>query len=302
MSYGSPVVDRIVLTQTLRRLRGERGEKQATVARALEWSVSKLTRIENGGVNISRSDLEFLLRHYRVEDEEMISELTDLARGARAIAWWSKYKITDKAFETYIGYEAAAASIRMAQTSVIPGLLQTERYARYVITADTDTSTHKINEITNLRLDRQRHVFERNVEQEHILDEAVLRRRVDDVMTDQLHHLVEVAQMPNVSIRVIPLSAPLHFGLRGPFTLLGFDAVPLDDVLYFESGRRGDLLIAPVGGDTIGPPTSLSETAIANEIAAHQDGFESMKRLALGPEESRVLMEQIVMNSQSKLD
>ena len=291
MSSGShgPVVDGALLTKFLRSRRSMRGEKQEAVARALEWSLSKFTRIESGAVKVSKTDLEAILRHYEVEDKKIIDNLTDLARGARAPAWWDKYSVQDKAFYAYIGYEAGASAIHMSQGLLVPGLLQTEEYARLV--SATYVTPEDLQQVVDLRLERQETVLERQPEQSYILDEAVIRRKVGDVMPRQLEHLIKLSEKPEIAIRVIPFEAGPHFGMRGPFALLEFD-VDLDDILFLESARRGDLLIPPPdAGKPVGGGVSSEAVALVEAISDYQEGYKALLKVAASPEESRTLLE-----------
>jgi transcriptional regulator with XRE-family HTH domain len=286
-SYGR-VVYGALLTKALKRLRQASGQQQKKVSDALEWSVSKLIRIENGSVRISRTDLEALLRYYNVTDQGQVDELIAWARETRIPGWWDRFKIQDKAFELYTGYESGATSIRMAQGLLVPGILQTEDYARFM--TKTYAPPEQVDSVVLLRLERQKEVFARAPEQYHILDEAVLRRRVGDVMPDQLQRLVELAKQPKMTIRVIPFQAGPHFGLRGPFVLLGFD-VPLDSILYLESARRGDLMVSEE--DSVSGQGSPTVDDAAEEIARYEDGFEMLTEVALQPEDSIELIEEI---------
>jgi transcriptional regulator with XRE-family HTH domain len=285
-----PVVQRALLTDELLRLRRQSSETQDAVAKALEWSVSKFIRIEGGYVGISKSDLEALLRHYGVTDSDHIGELVERAREARSQGWWARYSIPDKVFHTYIGYEAGASSIRMAQGLLIPGLLQIEEYARRV--AATYVAPDRIDSVVSLRNERQKRVLARNTKQLYILDEAVIRRKVDSVMPRQLHHLAEVGERPDVTIRVIPFTAGPHFAMRGPFTLLGFDA-GLDDVLYLESVRHGELVIASRGGETVAGHDSADERRNIGEIAEYIEGFDGLLSLALDAGQSADLIRRV---------
>jgi transcriptional regulator with XRE-family HTH domain len=288
LSNAGRVVYSALLTKELKRLRNAHNMQQKSVAEALDWSVSKVIRIENGSVGISKTDLQALLRHYHVSDDREIDKLVTWARDARIPGWWDKYQISDKAFESYTGFEAGASSIRMSQGLLIPGLLQTESYARLI--TGTYVGPEKIDSVVLLRLERQKEVFSRAPEQQHILDEAVLRRHVGKAMPEQLRHLIELANRPEVTIRVIPFGAGPHFGLRGPFVLLGFD-LPLDDVLYLESARRGDLRVSEV--DSISGHGSPSVDDAAEEIAIYEDGFDSLLRLALNPNDSLALIDRV---------
>jgi transcriptional regulator with XRE-family HTH domain len=287
-----PTVSAALLSKTLRELRHARGEKQETVGKVLEWSRSKFMRIESVSVPIAKTDLEGLLRHYDVTDEKVITGLIELARGAKAPAWWDKHSIADKAFQAYIGFEAGATSIRMSQGLLVPGILQTAAYARIVTTAYV--STKDVQAVVDLRMDRQENILERSPQQIHILDEAVIRRRAGDAMPGQLRHLIELSERPEVDIRIIPFRAGPHFGMRGPFALLGFD-VELDDVLYLESARRGDLLVPPADvAKTVSGSTEAEPSTKEDEIAEYQEGFESLLRVAESPVGSKKLIEHMV--------
>jgi transcriptional regulator with XRE-family HTH domain len=281
-----PAVQRELLIQELKRLRMGSRETQEQVAKARDWSVSKFTRIENGNSPISKSDLEGLLRYYGIENQSRIDELVAWAKGARELGWWANfYDGDDKAFEAYLGWEDGASSIRMFQGLTIPGLLQTESYMRALMSA----YNHKPEEIkksVELRLERQKKIAKRAPEQIYILDETIIRRPIGDVMPDQLSHLLRVAEKPSVTIRIIPYSEGMHFGLKGSFVLLGFGGL-LDDVLYLEGARRGDLLIGE--REAIGPGAPDAEH-LGTELAWYQDGFNNLLQIALEPQDSLELI------------
>jgi transcriptional regulator with XRE-family HTH domain len=287
--YG-PVVSRALLANAIKQLRQASGQQQNKVTDALEWSVSKLILIENGSVHVTGADLEALLRYYKTTDRERTAELTAWAEGARLPGWWDRFRIQDKAFERYVGYESGATSIRMAQGLLIPGLLQTEGYARLV--AGVHAGPEEVDSTVLLRLQRQQEVFSRAPDQLYILDEAVLRRQVGDTMPGQLRHLLEVARRPEVMIRIVPFWVGPHFGFRGPFVLLGFTRL-LGRVLYLESARsrQYNLLISEEG--VISNHGIVVGEGAAEEIARYEDGFEALARLALGRAESISLLEQI---------
>jgi transcriptional regulator with XRE-family HTH domain len=296
MSSGShgPAVERALLSAELKRLRSVSGETQEAVATACEWSVAKFSRIENGTSSVRKADLEALLRHYSVDDEH-INELTQRAREARAPGWWEDYDFgADKGFEAYVGYEDGASSIRMFQPLVVPGLLQVPQYTWQTMAA-WGISAEVIKRGIELREERQRRVAARSPEQQYVLDEAVIRRPSGSAMREQLRHLIRISQKPNVVIRVIPFSRGPHFGLRGPFVLLGFDG-PLDDVLYLESARRGDLLIAETRDQLAGPNVPKVEDP-ADEVAKYEDAYGGLLKISLDPEESRKVIEQAIEES-----
>jgi transcriptional regulator with XRE-family HTH domain len=293
MSTGSssPAVARALLSSELKKLRAASGETQETVALVCEMSIAKFSRIENVISPPSKGDMLLVLRHYGVNDPR-IDELTQLAREARSHGWWQRYDFgADKGFEAYVGYEDGASIIRMSQPLVIPGLLQTPDYTRQIMKA-WGLADAAIDRAVTIREERQDRVAARGPEQVYILDEEILRRPVGDAMAGQLSHLIKVSGKPAVTIRVVPLRAGPHFGLRGPFVLLSFPG-ELDDVLYLESARRGDLFIAE-NKDQLGGPNVPKFENPAQVVAEYQDGFKSLTDIALSPEESISLIERAI--------
>jgi transcriptional regulator with XRE-family HTH domain len=296
MSSGShgPAVERALLSAELKRLRSVSGETQEAVAAACEWSIAKFSRIENGTSAVRKADLESLLRHCNV-DEKHINELTQRAREARAPGWWEDYDFgADKGFEAYVGYEDGASSIRMFQPLVVPGLLQVPQYTWQTMEA-WGIPPEVIGKGIKLREERQQRVAMRAPVQYYVLDEAVIRRPSGSAMRDQLEHLIRISQKPNVTIRIIPFARGPHFGLRGPFVLLGFDG-PLDDVLYLESARRGDLLIAETKDQFAGPNVPKVEDP-ADEVANYQDNYTRLLKTSLDADESRELIRHAIQQA-----
>ncbi|MEV0402714.1 helix-turn-helix transcriptional regulator [Actinoallomurus sp. NPDC050550] len=288
-----PVVQRSRLTAELQRIRRDAGKTQEEVARALDWSPSKLIRIEGGNVGISTTDLQALLRYCGVTDESRIRDLSKLARGARTRGWWDPYKADlDSAYATYLGYELGASSIRWFSPLLVPGLLQTEEYAR-ALTIEYLPSAVAVEAVIEVRLLRQDKVFNREdrPQQHYVLDEAVIRRRVGGqrdpkIMPRQLARILEIARMPDVTIELIPFDKGSHFGLLGDFTLLGFDSGPAG-VLYLENARGGDLTVAD-----------------SEQIAAYLEAFDHLRQLALPEEESMAFIEAVAaqMRDETPLD
>jgi hypothetical protein len=277
----------MLLTNALKCLRQAAGQQHKPVADALAWPVSKLIRIESGGTLISRDDLESLLRHYAV-DQEVTGTLDTYANDAGSSGWWDRFRVLNEAFERSVAYESDATSIRMAQGLLIPGLLQTADYARAA--ASIYASAEEVDSIVELRLERQRTVFARSPEQYHIIDEAVLRRRMGSAMPEQLRHLIRLAQQPQIAIRIIPFAAGPHFALSGPFALLSFD-VPVGNVLFLEDPGRADLTVCEgliVSGE--GAPRVNDAAAT---IAAYEDAFESLAQKAFDQAGSISLLERI---------
>jgi transcriptional regulator with XRE-family HTH domain len=273
-----PVIQRALLTAELQRVRRNAGKTQEEVARALEWSPSKLIRIEGGNVGISITDLQALLRYCDVTEEARVQELSILARGARARGWWDPYKddLNAPAYSAYIGYEGGASIIRHSSPLFIPGLLQTEEYAR-ALTIECVPDDATLNAVVEVRLLRQDKLFnqEEPPEQHYVLDEATIRRKVggrhdSEIMPRQLDNLLDLAARPYMTVELIPFEKGAHFGTLGEFVLLGFQHGP-EGVLFLEGGgaRRGDLTVAE-----------------SDLIAAYLEGFERLRKIALSAEES----------------
>lgn len=271
-----PVVQSALLRNELIRLRKESGWTQEQVAAELDWSPSKLIRVEGGRSSITKVDLDALLVKYGISSESHRERLQALNRGARERPWWAIYR--DDTYPTYldyVGYEAGAAFIRQFQSSLVPGLLQTAEYAE-VLTASTVAADSGAS-VVRLRLQRQRELQRRSSppRQYHVIDEAVLRRHVGigkdpAIMPNQLRYMADRAENDELlTVRVIPFNAGAHPGLPGPFTLLEFDGT-MPDVLYLDAGRETISLIS--GGDP--------------RIAEYADNFENLLESALSADES----------------
>jgi len=256
-----PVVLSALLRNELTRLRKEKNLTQEQVARSLDWSPSKLIRIEGGKSSITKTDLQALLLHYDVASQSRQNRLQEWAKGARDPGWWSIYKggISDIYYQ-YIGYEAGATFMRRFHGAVVPGTLQTEDYAE--VLAAEFVGPVRVAPVVKIRMQRQRELAQREEQpwQYYVLDEAVIRRHVGvkrdpAIMPNQLRRIVETAeQNDRVSVQVIPFSAGAHRGLNGPFTVLEFEG-DLSDVLYLEGGRSASTLVP---GDDRGSPNIVT--------------------------------------------
>jgi transcriptional regulator with XRE-family HTH domain len=269
-----PAVQRRRLRAELRRARLDAGLTQEQVAAAMDWSLSKLIRIENGSVNISTNDLKAILQHYKINDENRTSELIALSRAARERSWWSTYR--DSApprLLQLLEYEAAAFISRNFQPLVMPGLLQTEEYARISIRQlDPRMSASRFEALVGIRMKRQELL--QRVDAPllfFVMDESVVRRIVGgkDVMRRQVQKLIDASQLANVTIEIVPFSAGLLPGLQGQFLIYEFPDAADDDVLYLEH-ERGTLL-------------SRDDT---DEILKLREEFEKLREASLGPEGS----------------
>jgi transcriptional regulator with XRE-family HTH domain len=234
-----PTVPRRLLGAQLRRLREERGITLEDAGDVIRASGSKMSRLETGRVGFKDRDIADLLTFYEVTDEQKRGALQELARSASAHGWWHDYSdVLPAWFEAYIGLEEAATSIRSYEIQFVPGLLQTEDYARAVTLLGHDGApAAEIDQRVELRMARQ--ALLTGPQPTHlwaVLDEAVLRRPAGrpGVMRRQLQHILQVAERPNVTIQVIPFAAGAHAAAGGPFSILRFSERDLPDVVYLE--------------------------------------------------------------------
>ena len=270
----SPVVPRRRLRTELKKARLEARQTQSDVATAMDWSLSKVIRIEAGTVSISTNDLKALLRQYKIVDRARTAELLALGKAARGRTWWSQYRSkASPGLLDLIGYETAASARRNFEPLLIPGLLQTREYARAVIAIlNKGVAPDRMDALVEIRMRRQELVDRPNPpELFFILDEAAVRRLTGgpDVMRHQLHHLMEVAEKPNVTIEVLPFSAGVRHGMKTSFVVLEFPDAADDDVLYLEDAEGG-----------------LVIREDREEIQAYREIFEDLEKVALKPKET----------------
>ena len=225
--HGSPTVRRRRLAGELHRLRDLTGLTGDQVAEQLGWSPSKISRIENARSGVGLTDARSLLNVYGVEGTHR-DALLALTRDASRKGWWEAYSDSlPEAYSFYIGLEAEARSVQNWESQVVPGLLQTEAYAHAVIRtwqAIVTIPPSAIDRRVETRLARQKLLTsDPPLELTAVIDESVLRRRFgdDSIMRHQLEHLVEISQLPNVTVKVLPLAGP-HIVGTGGFALLKF--------------------------------------------------------------------------------
>ncbi|HSA50616.1 MAG TPA: helix-turn-helix transcriptional regulator [Yinghuangia sp.] len=230
-----PTVAKRRLRDALRRLREEAQLTQREVAEAMDWSPSKLIRIEASQVTVSTTDLRALLAHYAVTDPDEVANLVALGRAARERAWWSAYsKLVPARFLEFIGFESSASVIRNFEPLTVPGLLQTREYAREVLQA---LRTPNVDDMVDLRMGRQELLTRDNPPDLHfILDQAVIHRVVGSpkVMQRQLRHILDVAEFPNVTVRVVPWSVGFYPRYEAAYVHIEFPTVEDPAALYQE--------------------------------------------------------------------
>ncbi|MFI5887654.1 helix-turn-helix domain-containing protein [Streptomyces sp. NPDC051554] len=236
-----PAFARRRLRDRLRRLREAAGFTQRQVAEAMEWSPSKVIRMESGNVGVSVTDLRVLLPHYGVEDADEVNQLISMARTAKSKPWWERYKssVPAPAFFTYLAYEGNASVIRLFSPFRIPGLLQTEEYMREIFHS-SGASEEAVDSRVELRLERQERLLQPSGPNlNFILDESVLRRpvRTKGTMRRQLTHLLESFEQPNITIRVMKYSDGIYPKCFAPYVILEFENTEEDLVLYLEENR-----------------------------------------------------------------
>lgn len=240
----NPIVGRKRLGNTLRQLRGEE-RLLVDIAEALGWSESKLSRIETGKGAIKTREIEDLLDVLGADDgtRRMVMELI---REARRPGWWHRYSDSMPSwFETFVSMESEATVIREFEMRMIPGLVQTADYARAIFGVSPQmVPSDEIEKQVELRMARQDRLRgDRPPNYWLVLDEGVLRRPIGkrEVMAKQLDQLAEFAQLPHVTLQILPFSAGAHMALAGPFVMWEFTETPkvvhVDNLLsgiYYE--------------------------------------------------------------------
>jgi transcriptional regulator with XRE-family HTH domain len=248
MTTRTPTGRRCRLGAELRRLREEAGLTIDRVAEALECSPSKVSRIETGQVSATPRDVRDMLGLYRVDDARL-EAMVQVAREARQRGWWQKFVDVPDGVPAYVGLEAAATSIDVYMSLIVPALLQTPDYARAVIAAvRPDLPASEIDRRVELRLRRQELLDqERPPVMRVLLDDTLLRRPVGGpaVLAAQRRRLLADADRPAITIQVLEVAAGAHAGMDGPFTIFGFPAPAERDVVALDSAADALYLEGP---------------------------------------------------------
>jgi len=268
----NPTVRRRRLGQELRRLREQKNMTAEQVADRLLVSQSKISRLENGRRSISQRDVRDLCGVYEVDDERIVNSLMQMARESRQQGWWNAFG--DVPYSVYIGLETAAASLRIYQSLVVPGLLQTRAYAEAVIAGSSpEVTPADVEKRVNVRMRRQDRI--RETEQPlrlwAVFDEAALRRVVgnEQIMREQLDHLVEVSELPHVTVQVLPFETGAHPGVTGQYAILEFPEESDSSVIYLE-GVTSDLYLEK-----------------SDDVHNYSMMYEHLRAQALNPEQTR---------------
>ncbi len=241
---GGSTVRRLQLGARLRALRQARGLSRDQAGYAIRASESKISRMELGRVGFKERDVTDLLLLYGVEDAGEHERLIALTREANAPSWWHPYgDVLDSWFQNYLDLEQAAELIRTYEVQFVPGLLQTDAYARAVIRLGHDNASQdEIDRRARLRMARKQLLQrEDGPRLWAVIDEAVLRRPIGgyQVLREQVESLVEVGNTANVRLQVMPFDSGGHAASGGAFSILRFPHEELPDVVYIEHLTSG---------------------------------------------------------------
>jgi len=280
----SPTIRRRRLGTELRRLREEAHVTIEVVADRLGCSPSKVSRIETGHTGASPRDVQSMLGIYGINGAQS-DNLVQIAREARQKGWWHPYG--GVLVGAYVGFEAAAHSVRAYEQQVVPGLLQSAEYAVAMIRAARSSDTpFEIERRVHVRMARQSLLTQDDpIVFWVVLDEAVLSRPVggDAVMRDQLVRLIAAAELPNVTLQVLPFAAGAHAGMDGTFAILDFPEVEDHSVVYAENAAGGLFLEK------------------SDELQKYGSIFDTIRATALTPEESTEMIAMLVEEPPWKL-
>jgi transcriptional regulator with XRE-family HTH domain len=275
----NPTVRRRRLGQELRRLRELKGMTAEEVAERLLVSQSKISRLENGRRSISQRDVRDLCGVYEVEDHRIVDSLMQMAKDSRQQGWWHSFG--DIPYSVYIGLETDAASLRVYDPQVVPGLLQTRQYAEALITGALPEATPAdIDKRVQVRLRRQERIAaeENPLRLWAVLDEAAVRREVGSkqVMIEQLEYLLEMSQLPHVTVQLIPFEMGAHPGVSGQYAILEFPDAADSSVVYIE-GVTSDLYLEK-----------------AQDVQKYAVMYEHLRAQALNADQTREFISEVV--------
>ena len=275
-----PTVRRRRLGTELRRLREAHSIKLEEVAEQLGVAASTLSRIETGKAPTRSAYLTAMLELYDVDDPGQRQVLIDMAREGHRKGWWAAYEdVLPTGFGIYVGLEAEAASLRAYESLVVHGLLQTEDYARAVMTTvSRKLAADEIERLVTLRMQRQEVLLRADpIELWLILDEAVLRRAIGppELMHNQLTHLADASLWPNVTLQVMPFGGGPHPFLNGPFSIIEFPERTDPHVVYTE-GVAGQAYLER-----------------DREVRSCAEGFDLLRAAAMSPVDSTDLVSKL---------
>ncbi|WP_342746943.1 helix-turn-helix transcriptional regulator [Streptomyces aidingensis] len=276
------------LGSALRGFRNACGMSIDSAAAAMRWNVSKLSRIENAKAHLPIKDVALLLRQYDVTDPDVIAALEALSKDANKTGWWSTYgDVPGASYKDYIGLEDDAESTHTYTPGLIPGLLQIGQYAREIIAGTAITRTpDEVSALVEVRKKRQAILTDTTrptgpLKFWAVIHESALHYRsaaVPTLMRDQLRHLLDLTDLTNINIQVMPILATPHPGMVGPFHVVRFPQ-PWPTVINVENIRGG----------------SFAEGT--EDVKVYEAAFERIQAAALPVEDSREKIKQIMEDS-----
>ncbi|MFC5149413.1 helix-turn-helix domain-containing protein [Streptomyces aureoversilis] len=274
----NPTVRRRRLGQELRKLRELKGMTAEEVAERLLVSQSKISRLENGRRSISQRDVRDLCGVYGVEDHRIVDSLMQMAKESRQQGWWHAFG--DIPYSVYIGLETDAASLRVYEASLVPGLLQTPNYASAVTEGSWPEATGAdIERRVQVRMWRQERITdpENPLRLWAVIDESALRRIVGsrEIMAEQMRQLVQFSMEPHITVQVLPYDVGAHPGMYGKFSILEFND-PQDASTVYLEGITSDLYLEK-----------------PNDVQTYSVMYEHLRMQALNADHSRQFIDRV---------
>ncbi|MCD9144391.1 MULTISPECIES: helix-turn-helix domain-containing protein [Streptomyces] len=274
----NPTVRRRRLGQELRKLRELKGMTAEEVAERLLVSQSKISRLENGRRSISQRDVRDLCGVYGVEDHRIVDSLMQMAKESRQQGWWHAFG--DIPYSVYIGLETDAASLRVYEASLVPGLLQTPNYASAVTEGSWPEATAAdIERRVQVRMRRQERITdpENPLRLWAVIDESALRRIVGNraIMREQMRQLVQFSLEPHITVQVLPYDVGAHPGMYGKFSILEFTD-PQDASTVYLEGITSDLYLEK-----------------PNDVQTYSVMYEHLRMQALNADHSRQFIDRV---------
>ncbi|MEV1020795.1 helix-turn-helix transcriptional regulator [Streptomyces sp. NPDC050264] len=275
---GSPTARRRRLAIELKKLREENGFTCSQVGKELDWSSSKVNRMETGQGRVQPSDVDALCRFYATPDE-LRELLKSLAKDSKTKGWWHAHgDAVPSWFSVYVGLEQAASNLRCYQGEFIPGLLQTPSYATELSRAWVDHTAEDIQRMVDVRMRRQELLSGEDApDLWAVVHQSALMHVVGnrEVMAGQLERMLDIAKLRNVTIQVLPFDAGTY-PTTGPFTLLGFPEQEDPDVAYREGLTDSVYLEHPT------------------DVGLYTKAFDHLRALSLSPQRSALLIKRVL--------
>ncbi|MFF8031129.1 helix-turn-helix domain-containing protein [Streptomyces sp. NPDC016626] len=275
---GSPTARRRRLSIELKKLREKSALTCAQVGEALDWSGSKVNRMETGSGRVQPSDIDVLCRFYDTSDE-LREFLKSLAREAKTRGWWQVHGAgVPEWFNIYIGLEQDASTLRQYQCEVLPGLMQTKAYARELHTTGAHMSAEDIDRAVRVRLERQEMLSRPgSPDAWFIVHEGAVRNVIGDreIMREQLERILETTELPSVTLQVLTFDSGTY-PVTGSFTMLGFPAPEDPDLVY----RDGITDAVYLEGE--------------HHVREYTRAFDGLRAAALSPQRSAQLIKSVV--------